>query len=34
MNMPGTPRGMHLTDDFPNSRSAGVIALIFAAAQG
>src|SRR3984957_20301487 len=32
--MPGTPRGAHFTEDFPNSRSAGLIALIFAAAQG
>src|SRR5258705_8494528 len=32
--MAGTPRGMQFTDDFDNSSSVGVIALIFAAAHG
>src|ERR1700730_561202 len=32
--MAGTPRGMQFTDDFDSSSSVGVIALIFASAQG
>src|SRR2546422_10828485 len=32
--MAGTPRGIQFTDDFDSSSSVGVMALIFAAAQG
>src|SRR5712671_6702118 len=32
--MAGTPRGMQFTDDFDSSSSVGVMALIFANAQG
>src|SRR5947199_10380981 len=32
--MAGRPRGMQFTDDFDNSSSVGVMALIFASAQG
>src|SRR6185436_594730 len=32
--MAGTPRGIQFTDDFDNSSSVGVIALILARAEG